>query len=303
MDVRSLSCFVAVAEELHFHRAAKRVFLSQPAFSARIRSLEDEVGVTLLERDRRRVTLTPAGVAFLEPARSALRHAIQAKTAAQRAARGETGSLRLGFSVIAFHGVLPQVLREFRSRHPEVALELVEMNSPSQELALAAGEIDLGVLHPPLATPGLSMRPIASEPLVLALPSSHPLARRKVVKMSDLECLPFLIAPRRIGPQIYDRVIAHFQAAEFSPHIVQEATPMTTLVGLVAAGVGVGFVTAGIASVGRGGVVFREVSPKPPELPMALAWRDGALSQVGQRLVELMLAMAGQAQRLPRKRA
>lgn len=290
MDIRSLTCFIAVAEELHFRRAAERVFLSQPAFSARVRALEDEVGVALLERDRRHVSLTPAGLAFLEPARAAVRHAAEARAAAQRAARGDTGRLRLGFSVVAFHGALPQMLNEFRQRHPGVALELVEMNSPSQELALAAGEIDLAVLHPPLDTPGLSTQALPGEPLVLALPSAHPLARRRTVKLRDLHGVPLLVAPRSVGPHVYDRLIGAFVQAGVTPHIVQEATPMTTLIGLVAAGAGVGFVAGSMAAAGRAGVAFRPVSPAAPELPVALAWHEGRLPPAGRLLLALAKA-------------
>jgi DNA-binding transcriptional LysR family regulator len=291
MDVRSLSCFVAAAEELHFHRAAARVFLSQPAFSARIQALEAEVGTALFERDRRRVRLTAAGEALLEPARQAMRQAAHGVAAARRASRGESGHLRLGFTVIAIHGTLPQAVHEYRTTHPDVALELSEMNSPSVERALAADDIDVGVLHPPLTTPALSTQAIAAEPLLLALPAAHPLARRRLLKWRDLAELPFLIAPRRVGPDIYDRLIGCCHAAGFTPRIVQEATPMTTLVGLVAAGVGAGFVAACIASAPRAGVAFRPLSPPAPALPMALAWRTGALSAAGQRFVELAVRM------------
>jgi len=273
LDIRSLACFVAVAEDLHFRRAAERMNLTQPSLSQRIRALEMEVGAVLFERDRRGVALTAAGTAFLGPARQAVKHANVAKTQALRAVRGEVGHLRLGFTVIAFYGVLPQAVQAFRAQYPDVQVDLIEMNSPSLEVALAAGEIDLGVLHPPLSTPNLVVRPLPDEPLVLALPATHPLARETTIRVLDLAGEPFLLAPRSIGPSIYDRVIALFQAEGVSPKVIQDVTPMTTLTGLVAAGVGLGFVTEGIAKVARSGVQYRPVVPAPPSLPMAAAWR------------------------------
>jgi DNA-binding transcriptional LysR family regulator len=288
MDIRSLACFVAVAEELHFRRAAERLHLTQPALSQRIQALEQTIGTVLLERDRRHVALTPAGRAFLEPARAAVANAMLAKAQALRAVRGEVGRLRLGFTVIASYGVLPEAVRAFRTRFSDVEIELAEMNSPLLEAALTAGEIDLGVLHPPLGTPGLATHALPDQPLVLALPAAHPLAAKAVVHVTDLNGEPFLIAPRAIGPIIYDRIIALFQTEGFSPRIVQEVSPMTTLTGLAAAGAGIGFVTAGIAEVVRPGVVFRPVQPEPPRLPMAAAWREPDLSAVGQRFLDVV---------------
>ncbi|RRI07750.1 LysR family transcriptional regulator [Mesorhizobium tamadayense] len=288
MDIRTLACFIAVAEDLHFRRAADRMNLTQPSLSQRIRALENEIGAELFERDRRGVALTPAGAAFLGPARKAVEHANAARTQALRAVRGEVGHLRLGFTVIAFYGVLPEAVRAFRARYPDVEVDLIEMNSPLLEAALAAGDIDLGVLHPPLSTPDLIAHPLPDEPLVLALPSAHRLAEQAAIHVADLDGEPFLLAPRAIGPSIYDRVIALFQTEGLSPRIVQEVTPMTTLAGLVAAGAGLGFVTAGIARVARPGVTYRPVTPAPPSLPMAAAWREPALSASGRRFLEMV---------------
>lgn len=288
MDIRTLACFIAVAEDLHFRRAADRLNLTQPSLSQRIRALETEIGAELFERDRRGVALTPAGAAFLGPARKAVEHANAARTQALRAIRGEVGRLRLGFTVIAFYGVLPEAVRAFRARYPDVEVDLIEMNSPLLEAALAAGEIDLGVLHPPLSTPDLIVHALPDEPLVLALPSAHRLAGQTAIRVADLDGEPFLPAPRAIGPSIYDRVIALFQAEGLSPRIVQEVTPMTTLAGLVAAGAGLGFVTAGIARAALPGVAYRPVIPSPPSLPMAAAWRVPTLSACGQQFLEMV---------------
>jgi DNA-binding transcriptional LysR family regulator len=287
MDIRSLSCFVAVADELHFRKAARKLHLTQPALSQRIRALEHEVGAELLVRDRRSVALSAAGAAFLPPARAAVEQAALARRAALRAVRGEVGHLRLGFTVIAFFGALPEAVRKFRARYPDVAVELREMNSPSVESALAMGEIDLGILHPPISA-NLITSALAPQRMLLALPARHRLAGKTTIAVSDLKDEPFLVAPRTVGPSIYDRLIGLFQGAGISPRIVQEVTPVTTLTGLVAAGTGLGFVTEGIAHAGRPGVVFRPVRPAAPSLPMAAAWRPPVLSASGERFLEIV---------------
>ncbi|WP_157018415.1 LysR family transcriptional regulator [Mesorhizobium xinjiangense] len=288
MDIRSLSCFLVVAEEFHFRRAAQRLNLTQPSLSQRIRRLEQEIGAELFERDRRHVALTAAGQAFVEPARQAVASAQAAKALALRAARGQAGHLRLGFTVIAFYGILPEAVRLFRTRYRDVEVDLVEMNSPLLEAALLAGEIDLGVVHPPLETPGLGMQSLADQPLVLAVPAGHPLAAKAAVSVCDLADEPFLVAPRVIGPSLYDRIIALFRDAEVSPNIVQEVSPMTTLTGLVATGAGMGFVTAGVATAPRPGVAFRPVEPEPPSVPMAAAWHGSEPSPTARRFLELV---------------
>lgn len=287
MDIRSLASFVAVAEELHFGRAARKLHLTQPALSQRIRALEHEIGVELLVRDRRSVALSAAGAAFLPAARAAVEQVELARRAALRAVRGEIGQLRLGFTVIAFFGALPEAVRKFRTRYPDVAVKLSEMNSPSVENALAMGEIDLGILHPPIST-NLITSALAPQRMLLALPARHRLAGKTTIAVSDLEDEPFLVAPRAVGPSIYDRLIGLFQRAGISPRIVQEATPATTLCGLVAAGAGLGFVPEGIAHAGRPGVVFRSVRPAAPSLPMAAAWRSPSLSASGERFLEIV---------------
>jgi DNA-binding transcriptional LysR family regulator len=295
MDVRSLACFIAVAEDLHFRRAAARLNLTQSALSQRIRALEDEIGTLLLERDRRHVSLTPAGTAFLPHARAAVLSAGLARTEALRAARGEIGRLRLGFTVIAFYGILPLAVRRFRDRYPEVAIDLVEINSPAVEAALAADDIDLGVLHPPLYTSGLDKRALRPQRMLLALPEGHRLADKAVIAVHDLEGEPLLIAPRSVGPSFADGLLALFHAEGITPTIAQEVTPMTTLIGLVSAGTGVGFVTEGIATVSRPGVIYRPIAPEPPSLPIAVAWRQGNLSLVSERFLEVVTSGDGEA--------
>lgn len=291
MDIRALTCFIAVAEELHFRRAAQRLHMTQPSLSQRISALEREVGVDLFVRNRRGVGLTASGLAFLEPARRAVESAGIAREYALRAARGEVGRLRLGFTVIAFYGRLPEAVQAFRRRYPDVDIDLSEMNSPSLETALATGAVDLAILHPPLAHPDLVVRSLPEEPLVLALPSSHALAPLRDIPVAALAGEPMLMAPRHVGPNIHDRMIAYFRSSDVTPRIVQEVTPMTTLSGLVAAGVGIGFVTQGMSRLPRPGVSYRTVTPAPPSLPMAAAWLAPELAVVGRNFLDEVVAL------------
>jgi DNA-binding transcriptional LysR family regulator len=290
MDLRSVECFIRVAETLHFGRAATELHLSQPALSQRIRTLERDVGARLLDRDRRGVRLTAAGSAFLSPARATVAHGERAVDIARRTEHGLQGRLRLGFTVIASYTRLPHCVQEFRSAFPDVTVDLVEINSPAVEDALDRGEIDLGVLHPPLARTQLRCRPLPDEPFVLALPVGHRLADQATITFADLAGEPLLTAPRSVGPVLFDKLIGRFRSAGVEPDIVQEATPVTTLAGLVAAGAGIGFVTRGVALATRPGVQFREVVGAPG-VPMAIAWMPPEPAPTGLRFLDVIDAV------------
>ncbi|KWX24953.1 LysR family transcriptional regulator [Mycolicibacterium wolinskyi] len=287
MDLRSVECFIRVAETLHFGRAATDLHLSQPALSQRIRTLERDVGATLLDRDRRGVRLTAAGLAFLAPARAMLAHGEHAIDVARRAEQGLHGRLRLGFTVVASYTRLPRAVQRFRSTFPDITIDLVEFNSPAVEEALDRGEIDVGVLHPPLARTHLRCRELPDEPLVLALPTDHPLCGHTTIGFGDLAGEALLAAPRSVGPVLFDKLVGCFRSAGVEPDIVQEATPVTTLAGLVAAGAGIGFVTRGVAAASRPGVVFREVVGAPG-VPMAIAWTGPKPPPTARRFLDVV---------------
>jgi DNA-binding transcriptional LysR family regulator len=276
-----------VAELQHFSKAASELHLSQPALSHRIRTLERELSVVLFDRARRSVRLTEAGHAFLEPARAALQLGQRAAEEARRASAGRTGSLRLGFTVIASYTALPRAVQSFRSTHPDVTVELLEVNSPAVESALDRGELDLGILHPPLERPHLHHLALPGEAMVLAVPAGHRLARRKRVHFDDLDGEPLLVAPRHVGPALFDQLMACFRESNIEPRIVQEATPMTTLAGLVAAGAGIGFVSRGIATASRPGVAFRPVT-NAPAVPMAAAWATPEPTVIAQHFLDVI---------------
>jgi DNA-binding transcriptional LysR family regulator len=290
MDLRSVECFLRVAETLHFARAATELHLSQPALSQRIKTLEREVGVPLLARNRRGVRLTAAGEAFIEPAHSAVQHGRHAVDIARRAASGGQGRLRLGFTVIASYTWLPRAVQEFRAACPDVTVELTEINSPGVEDALHARDIDIGILHPPLERAELQQYPLPDEPMMLALPVGHSLAGATRLTFGDLSGQPMVVAPRAVGPVLFDKLVGCFRAAGVEPAVVQEATPMTTLAGLVAAGAGIGFVTRGIASATRPGVVFCQVDGAPG-VPMSAAWIGDRPPPTARRFLDVVDAL------------
>lgn len=291
MDIRALECFTILAEELHFRRAAARLNMAQPTLSARIKVLEQEVGVSLLTRNRRDVNLTEAGRIFAKHAALSLRSGQEAILSARRAAKGEIGRLHFGFTGLTSYAAMPELIQRYRLAFPQVEIDLVSSESAKLETSLLSGEIDIALLHPPLAAAGLATKELASQPLVLALPASHPLVELDRVPIRKLAGEPFLIAPRRAGANLYDQIIQFCRQAGFSPNVVQEVTTMTTLVGLAAAGVGCGFVIQSLQALKWPGVVYRPLSGgKIPRLRTALAWRDGDITAAAGGLVKLASA-------------
>ncbi|MGW5386481.1 LysR family substrate-binding domain-containing protein [Nocardia sp. NPDC003963] len=189
--------------------------------------------------------------------------------------------------MIASYTSLPQAVQAYRSSYPEVAMDLAEINSPAVEEALDRGDIDLGVLHPPLERPHMCTMPLPAEQLVLAIPAGHRLAGCPSITFADLADEPMLTAPRSVGPVLFDKLISRFHDAGIEPRIVQEATPVTTLAGLVAAGAGVGFVTRGVARSTRPGVLFRDVA-RAPAVPMAAAWVPTEPEPTSHRFLEIL---------------
>jgi len=273
MELRHLTYFVAVAEELHFGRAAQRLNISQPPLSQQIRQLEEEIGVRLLNRTKRRVEITPAGAAFLVEARRMLATAEEAVRRAVRADRGEIGSMAVGFIGSANYSVLPPVIREFRRRFPEVELSLTEMNTSNQIEALRAGRIQAGFLRPPPGSEaaGLAVAPVFREPLVVAMSRNHHLQGEAELPLRLLAKESFIMIPRQRGPGYFDHLIALCQQEGFSPYIVLEASQFHTIIGLVAAELGIAVVPASMQRSRFEGVVFRTVAGGA-ETVLNMAW-------------------------------
>jgi DNA-binding transcriptional LysR family regulator len=259
--------------------------MSQPPLSRSIRDLEGRLGATLLARTRRKVELTPEGTRFLEDARRLLAQLEHAVLEVGRMAAGG-GRLRLGFVSLADYGVLPRLLREYKAAQPGVALALREMLSPDQAAALAAGELDFGLLLPPVAGADLEHIVVQRERFLVALPSRHRLARaRGKVAMRELAPEAFVMVPREIAPGLHDVVAALATRAGFAPRVAQEAIQMQTVVSLVSSGMGVAIVPASVANLGRRGVTYREIADAHPRLDLWLAWRSGALGAAAREFV------------------
>jgi DNA-binding transcriptional LysR family regulator len=299
IELRPLRQFVAVAEELHFGRAAQRLAMTQPPLTQAVQALERSLGVLLFERTRRSVALTPAGHALLDEARRLLR-ASQALPATVRAAAvGRTGRLRLGFVSSIAYGDLPQWLRRFRETHPQVQLDLREATLDVQTAAFAAGEIDAGfVLHAPGAAPsGLAALSVQRESMWMALPEGHPAAARKLLQASDIAAAPLVIFPRAVTPSLYDALLAAHRARGLTPQVAQEAIQMQTIVNLVSAGLGVAWVPETVTRLQRPGVVYRRVAGEPVTAETSLVWREPAVPVVERFVEQVRAQLKPRAQR------
>ena len=277
-DLWQLRYFRAVAEHLHFGRAAEVLHISQPPLSRAIRGLEERLGVPLFYRTRRRVELTPEGTRLLDETKRITGQLERVVLELRGMRSGERGRLRIGFVSLADYGVLPNLLKAAKAARPSVAFALREMLSPEQALALAAGDLDFGFLLPPVSeSSSLEHIIVQRERFVAALPASHALARQRgAVAVRALIDQPFVMVPREIAPGLYDIVAGLVAKAGFSLNVAQEAIQMQTVVSLVSSGLGVALVPESVANLGRQGVVYRPLADKHPRLDLWLAWRRGS---------------------------
>jgi DNA-binding transcriptional LysR family regulator len=274
MELRYLASFVAVAEELHFGRAARRLQMAQPPLSQQIRQLEKELGVQLFERSTRSVRLTSAGEAFLKPVRTVLEDIEIAKRVARAAGRGEYGRVTVGFAGASSHSTLPRLTHAVRACHPGIELVMRGQTYANRALAgVADGTLDLGFVRLPVTQPGVRWRVIAEEELVCALPSDHPLSARERISVADLADEPFVSFPARTGSSLRDTTVEVCEAAGHHPRIVQEAPDSYTILALVAMGVGVTLTLTSCMHVQQTGLVYRPLTGPPVLLRTALAWR------------------------------
>jgi len=294
MELRHLAYFIAVAEELHFGRAAKKLNISQPPLSQQIMQLEREIGVRLFNRTRRHVEITPAGAVFLDEARRIMAMAEDAVHRTIRAGKGEIGRLAVGYIGSANYSLLPQVIREFRRRFQEVDLSLAEMNTSNQIEALRDGRIHVGFLRPPrgIENEGIAVEPVFREPLMVAMPQNRHLHGKKSLPLSMLAQESFIMIPRQRGPGYFDHIIALCQKAGFSPRIVLEASQFHTIIGLVAAEVGIAVVPASTRHSRFKGVVFRDLEGGA-ETVLDIAWLRDNQSLVLHSFIGVTREIAG----------
>lgn len=293
-DLNLLASFVAVAEELHFGRAARRLHIAQPPLSVRIRRLEESLGARLFERSRRHVALTEAGAVLLVRARRLLADAEAAGAEARGVAAGEGGTLVVGYTPTATHEVLPWLLKRHRACHPRVRLELREMRSPLQAAAIREGRIEAGFVCAPVPADGCEAHVLREERLVLALPARHPLARRARVPARALDRLPLVLVDPNAEPGWALPALEALREARVAPEVVQETDGKIAQLGLVAGGIGVALVSESTACLRREGVVLRPITglevrlrlallTSPSPSPRARAFRDLAWKFAARR--------------------
>ncbi len=291
IELRQLRYFAAVAEELHFGRAARRLHMTQPPLSQAIQALEAQLGAALFARTRRSVALTPAGQVLLPEAMRILQQVGALPVLAQRAASGTSGRLSIGFVSMADYSVLPAMLREFRLALPDVSISLQEATTDVQLDLLAESSLDIGFLIPPLPDKlrgELDYHPLLSESLVLALPDGSVQARQASVALKEVAHLPLIIFPRPFAPRFYDLILGCFQQAGVAPQIGQEAIQMQTIVGLVSAGMGIALVPQSVSNLKRPGVEYRTLADPSPTIEVGLAWRRDNPSPVLAAFLEQM---------------
>jgi DNA-binding transcriptional LysR family regulator len=287
MDFRHLVYFVAVAEELHFRRAAERLHVVQPALSQQIARLETELGVQLLARSKRQVQLTEAGRVFLDDARGMLAYRERAVEAARRAAGGRAGRLDVGFVGPATYSVLPSVVRTFRGRYPDVVINLHEHTTAEQLDMLATGELGVGIVRMPTDDDRFTFERILTEPISVALPEGHELSGRDTVRLGELAGDGFVMVPRSLEPIVFDRSVGLCLRAGFSPRVVQEALQIHAIIGLVATGLGVALVPESMRTLRRPDVAYKPLEPPMnATVDTGLAWRADSTSPVVARFVE-----------------
>ena len=275
MELRHLRYFTAVAEELHFGRAAERLHMAQPPLSQHILNLERELGVKLFARTKRKVELTDAGRVFLADVRLILSRTEQAIHNAQRASRGEFGRLIVGFVLSATCSLIPAILRVFRERYPAVELVLEEITTEQGLTALTEGQMQLCFIRLPVPDldASLLLESVLKEKIVLALPAGHSLTARAKVPLRLLANEPFIIFPRGQGKGFYDHLVSLCRQAGFSPKVAQEAGQMQTILSLVAAGLGVALIPASVQSLRSEGVVYKPLGEQVPGTGIAMIWQ------------------------------
>ncbi|WP_245409957.1 LysR family transcriptional regulator [Pararhizobium haloflavum] len=294
METRLLKSFVCLAEELHFSRAAERLNIAQPALSRQIKLLEERLGVMLVRRTKRSVALTPAGIIFKTRCHRLLDELEDARQEAQRVAAGQEGRLAVSFLHSSTYGIMPHLLRAFRTAHPRAVLELYEMTITDQLHALREGKVDVGLIRPPVADETIRTRFLGAQRFIIALPQSHPLAGNTNLSLHALRNDPFISFTERHSPLFYARIVAMCETAGFVPRVAQHATQIHTIVGLVSAGMGVSILPEVAKNLSLSNVSFAEITDKPPSVEMCLGWRSDNASPILDSFVEICTVVAAE---------
>lgn len=300
MEFKHLVGFLAIAEELHFGRAAARLHMAQPALSQQIRQLEKQLGVELFHRNTRSVTLSEAGHALLQPARQVLADVDIAKRAAVLGESEIVGRVVIGFAGASSHNALPKLARAVRAERPGIDMILQGQTYSGAALTGINGrQIDIGFCRLPVMDTAIATRTYGYERLLVALPSDHRLAEKSTIEVADLALEPFVTFPGTQGSAVRDALMRVTMDAGFNPRIIQEAPDSYTILGLVAAGVGVTITVSSVQHIDTPGVVFRELSGDVAELVAVLAWRKDNVSPAVLAVLEIAERVLPAPERVP----
>ncbi|ECG8588843.1 LysR family transcriptional regulator [Salmonella enterica subsp. salamae] len=296
IELRHLRYFVAVAEELHFGRAAARLNISQPPLSQQIQILEQQVGARLLARTNRSVALTAAGRQFLADSRQILSLVSDAAARAERLHLGEAGEIRIGFTSSApFISAVSHTFSRFRQAHPDVHMQTREINTREQIAPLNEGALDIGLLRNTLLPDSLNYNVILHEPLMAMIPCEHPLAQKPVVTLAELAKEPFVFFDPHVGTGLYDDILGLMRRYNLTPTITQEVGEAMTIIGLVAAGLGVSILPASFRRVQMNGMRWIPLAEEDAVSEMWLVWsRHREQSHAVERFCQLLLSAVKQ---------
>jgi DNA-binding transcriptional LysR family regulator len=300
MELRHLRYFCAVAEELSFTFAARRLHVSQSGVSGQVRALEEELGVTLLRRNQRKVSLTPEGAVFLREAREILERAEQAKETVLRASQGQYGRLAVGLCGPATAPFLPRLIREFRKRQPGVMITLKDLDPAHQPDALAKQEIDIGFTRsvPAEFRKVLGSEILFREPVVAVLPRGHALEREESISLAQLATDRFILYARENAPDLFDAIVTLCRRAKFSPRIADTPVLWPSVLTMVEAGEGVSLVPACVRHLRSNGVVFKSLRNRGCIVEVVLVWRDGDPNAIRDSFLDLLRANRPEMERL-----
>jgi DNA-binding transcriptional LysR family regulator len=294
MELRHIRYFIALAEQLHFARAAELLHMTQPALSHQIKALEDELGVRLFNRTKREVTLTEPGAYFLAEAQLTLKQAERARAVAQRVARGELGIVQIGYvPSLPFSGILSQIASEFRQNATEIQFVLEEMFAQEQLIKIAAGKLDVGILRLPVEhpLPHLETKVLIKERMVIAIREDHPVARMKEISIADLRNEAFIVWRGEQAITMHEHVLALVQEGGFPLRVGQSAPSLTTMIALVAGGAGIAYVPESLGNMNVPLVCFRPLVDLERVSEIAVCYRSDETSLAVWKLLKILNAM------------
>jgi DNA-binding transcriptional LysR family regulator len=286
LELKDLRAFVAVAEEMHFGRAAARLHISAPPLTRQIQKMERLVGARLFDRTKRTVVITAAGSALLSEARGILEQAEKLPDTAQRAAQGQSGVLQVGVNAAALFSQTKEVQRKILQDLPNIRVIWRVLSSMDQITAIRQGSLDLGFVHTPIEHEGLSVRRMLREPLTAALPTNHPLANRQSIRLKDLHDQVFLIGARNLSPHDYDRLINACTSEGFTPKLDHQTQSMMSYLGLVAIGAGITITPTSMAEVKIEGVTYVRIEGPEHYSEISIAWDPRNITPVLARFLK-----------------